>query len=182
VRNFLIRIGQSIRNNRKKNRREKMKYIKNEEAVSPVIGVILMVVITVIIAAILAVFSFGIGGPQKSPEVNLKYTASVDATAGSILKISHEGGDALILKDEKMTVTFASNGNDAITAAAPPAVPVSLDNAAGGWNTVALDTLAAGQTIEGGLDASAIVGTILEVKIVDTPTGQLISKSRVVVQ
>ncbi len=160
-----------------------MKNMKNENAVSPVIGVILMVVITVIIAAILAVFAFGIGGPQKSPEVNLKYTAVVDPVAGPMLKISHEGGDALILKDEKMTVTYASTGNDAITGLVPPAVPVALDNTAGGWNTVVgVDTLAAGQTIEGTLDAGAIVGTILEVKIVDTPTGQLISKSRVVVQ
>lgn len=161
---------------------KRIKSLKNEEAVSPVIGVILMVVITVIIAAILAVFAFGIGGPQKSPEVNLKFTAVIDPTAGSILRISHEGGDALILKDEKMTVTYASTGNDAITGAVPPATPVALDNAAGGWNTVALDTLAAGQIIEGPLDAGATVGTILEVKIVDTPTGQLISKSRVVVQ
>lgn len=155
---------------------------KNEEAVSPVIGVILMVVITVIIAAILAVFAFGIGGPQKSPEVNLRFTAIVDPLAGPILKISHEGGDALILKDEKMTVTFAADGTDAIDPAQVPPLAVALDNAAGGWNAVVLNTLAAGQIIEGPLGVTATVGTILEVKIVDTPTGQLISKARVVVQ
>ncbi|MCX9074472.1 MAG: type IV pilin N-terminal domain-containing protein, partial [Candidatus Methanoperedens sp.] len=99
---------------------------KHEDAVSPVIGVILMVVITVIIAAILAVFAFGIGAPTKAPATNLKYTAVFDSTT-STLTISHQGGDALILKDEKMTVTFAKNGNDAITAAVPPAVPVALD-------------------------------------------------------
>lgn len=154
---------------------------KNEQAVSPVIGVILMVVITVIIAAILAVFAFGIGGPQKSPEVNLRFTA-VDDGSVQTLKITHEGGDALILKDEKMTVTFAADGSDAITVGATP-VAVALDATVGTWQTpTALDTLAAGQVIEGALATTATTGTILEVKIVDTPTGQLISKARVVVQ
>ncbi len=40
-----------------------MKFMKNEEdAVSPVIGVILMVAITVILAAVIAAFVFGLGG------------------------------------------------------------------------------------------------------------------------
>ncbi len=161
-----------------------IKNMKNEDAVSPVIGVILMVVITVIIAAILAVFSFGIGGPQKSPEVNLRFAAVDDGAGNTVLKITHEGGDALILKDEKMTVVLASDGTtDAITNL-PTATQKALD-AAGGFQaaTSTINTLAAGQSIEGALsNTAAPAGTIVEVKIVDTPTGQLISKSRVVVQ
>lgn len=158
-----------------------MKHIKNEEAVSPVIGVILMVVITVIIAAILAVFSFGIGGPAKAPEVNLKYAAIMNSATNVTLKITHEGGDALILKDEKITITFAANGTDASRVISTP--PQSLQMDSTGWQTITtLDTLAAGQVIVGGLNVGAVTGTILEVKIVDTPTGQLISKARVVVQ
>jgi len=160
---------------------------KHEDAVSPVIGVILMVVITVIIAAILAVFAFGIGAPTKAPATNLKYTAVFDSvTTTSTLTISHQGGDALILKDEKMTVTFAKNGNDAITAAVPPAVPVALDATSTVWQTIpavpGLDTLAAGQSIGGPLDLTAITGEILNVQIVDVPTGQIISNTKVVVQ
>ncbi len=153
-----------------------MKYAKNEEAVSPVIGVILMVVITVIIAAILAVFAFGIGGPQKSPQVNLKYEAKYIDTGNQTLTIFHEGGDALILKDEKMAVTKASDGSTVLSGL--PADPTPLD-IAGGWNT-GQDTLAAGQSISGPI--AAAVGDILIVQIVDTPTGQMISKTRVVVQ
>ncbi len=159
-----------------------MKYIKNEDAVSPVIGVILMVVITVIIAAILAVFSFGIGGPAKAPEVNLKYSAVDNATANTTLKITHEGGDALILKDEKITVTYAANGTDALPIPLNPPQAVQMDATSTAWQTTTLDTLAAGQVISGPLAGGANTGTILEVKIVDIPTGQLISKSRVVVQ
>ncbi len=161
---------------------KRMKNIKNEEAVSPVIGVILMVVITVIIAAILAVFAFGIGGPAKAPEVNLRFSAVDNASANTTLKITHEGGDALILKDEKITVTYAANGTDAMPN--PQTIPQSLqmDASVGTWQLTTLDTLAAGQVIEGDLVAGAITGVILEVKIVDIPTGQLISKARVVVQ
>ena len=43
---------------------------KNEDAVSPVIGVILMVAITVILAAVIAAFVFGMAGNiQKSKVV-----------------------------------------------------------------------------------------------------------------
>jgi flagellin-like protein len=42
---------------------------KNEEAVSPVIGVILMVAVTVILAAIIAAFVFGMAGNVKSTKV-----------------------------------------------------------------------------------------------------------------
>ncbi|MBE0522213.1 MAG: type IV pilin N-terminal domain-containing protein, partial [Candidatus Methanoperedenaceae archaeon] len=52
-----------------------MKNMRNEEAVSPVIGVILMVVITVIIAAVMAVFAFGIGEPTKAPQAQLRFVA-----------------------------------------------------------------------------------------------------------
>ncbi|MCE8423204.1 MAG: type IV pilin N-terminal domain-containing protein, partial [Candidatus Methanoperedens sp.] len=41
-------------------------FSKNEDAVSPVIGVILMVAITVILAAVIAAFVFGLGGQQTS--------------------------------------------------------------------------------------------------------------------
>lgn len=48
---------------------------KNEDAVSPVVGVILMVAITVVLAAIIAAFVFGMGGGLKKT-----YTVSVTAT------------------------------------------------------------------------------------------------------
>ncbi|MDI6898925.1 MAG: type IV pilin N-terminal domain-containing protein [Methanolinea sp.] len=43
-----------------------MKIMKNDEAVSPVIGVILMVAITVILAAVIAAFVFGLAGTTGS--------------------------------------------------------------------------------------------------------------------
>ena len=50
---------------------------KNEEAVSPVIGVILMVAITVILAAVIAAFVFGMAG-------NIQKTKVVAATENRV--------------------------------------------------------------------------------------------------
>jgi archaeal type IV pilus assembly protein PilA len=48
---------------------ELMKFNKNDEAVSPVIGVILMVAITVILAAVIAAFVFGMTGNLTKPKI-----------------------------------------------------------------------------------------------------------------
>ena len=62
---------------------------KNEEAVSPVIGVILMVAITVILAAVIAAFVFGMAG-------NIQKTKVVAATEKrvntSYVTVTYQGG------------------------------------------------------------------------------------------
>jgi len=63
-------------------------FVQNEEAVSPVIGVILMVAITVILAAVIAAFVFGMAG-------NIQSTKSVAATAtqqGTDIIVTYQGG------------------------------------------------------------------------------------------
>ena len=66
-----------------------MKFLQDrEDAVSPVIGVILMVAITVILAAVIAAFVFGMAGSVQS-------TKSVAATArqvGDDIEITYQGG------------------------------------------------------------------------------------------
>ena len=65
-----------------------MNFKQNEEAVSPVIGVILMVAITVILAAVIAAFVFGMTG-------NVQSTKNVAATAkqvGTDVVITYQGG------------------------------------------------------------------------------------------
>jgi flagellin-like protein len=78
---------------------ETMKFTKNDEAVSPVIGVILMVAITVILAAVIAAFVFGMAGniqktkvvaataQQKGPtSIDITYAGGQDARDVSSLK------------------------------------------------------------------------------------------------
>ena len=65
-----------------------MKFLKGEDAVSPVIGVILMVAITVILAAVIASFVFGMAG-------SVQKTKAVAATArqeGNYYMITWQGG------------------------------------------------------------------------------------------
>jgi len=66
-----------------------MMNFKNEEAVSPVIGVILMVAITVILAAVIAAFVFGMTG-------NVQTTKTVGITASlnniQVLIVTVQGG------------------------------------------------------------------------------------------
>ncbi|MCZ7372942.1 MAG: type IV pilin N-terminal domain-containing protein [Candidatus Methanoperedens sp.] len=159
---------------------------KHEDAVSPVIGVILMVVITVIIAAILAVFAFGIGSPEKTPQANLKYQA-VEATP--VLQMSHEGGEPLILKNLQLTVkdivTPATIIYDSCVLDGVSACSASfVDPATSAYPTSGV--LAPGKVLEdpsvaagaGGIQS----GQMVRVQILYIPTGQMISDTQVVVQ
>ena len=84
-----------------------MKFNKNDEAVSPVIGVILMVAITVILAAVIAAFVFGmagnisktkvVAGTAQQPDANhivLTYQGGQDDASISWLKFTVNGDGA----------------------------------------------------------------------------------------
>ena len=61
----------------------------DEDAVSPVIGVILMVAITVILAAVIGAFVLGIGGSQEQvPQAQISFTNS---SSGDV-SAEHDGG------------------------------------------------------------------------------------------
>ena len=80
---------------------------KNDEAVSPVIGVILMVAITVILAAVIAAFVFGMSG-------NITKTKIVAVTAqqpdGKTITVTYQGGqDAQSFQSGNVTVSREMN-------------------------------------------------------------------------
>jgi flagellin-like protein len=80
---------------------------KNDEAVSPVIGVILMVAITVILAAVIAAFVFGMSG-------NISKTKTVAVTvqkinSSSISVMNNGGQDAQSLQNMSVTTSPAAN-------------------------------------------------------------------------
>ena len=62
---------------------------KNDEAVSPVIGVILMVAITVILAAVIAAYVFGMSGNVQKTKV---VAATAVMTTGGGIDITYQGG------------------------------------------------------------------------------------------
>ncbi len=77
---------------------------QNRDAVSPVVGVMLMLVVTIIIAAVVSAFSGGLGGSQqKTPQASI--TATFSQSDG--MSITHNGGDPLGFKS---TTLYLHNG------------------------------------------------------------------------
>ncbi len=82
---------------------------RNEEAVSPVIGVILMVAITVILAAVIAAFVFGLGGQQTAAPTASVVAANNPDTGGADVRIQHKGGDMLKGGEWKISIVKAGD-------------------------------------------------------------------------
>ncbi len=77
---------------------------RNEDAVSPVIGVILMVAVTVILAAIIAAFVFGMAGNVKSTKV---VAFTVERTGTNTVGATFMGGqDASSIASVSATGTY----------------------------------------------------------------------------
>jgi hypothetical protein len=68
----------------------------NEQAISPVVGVMLMLVVTIIIAAVVSGFAGGaVQGQKKVPQASIQGQYSIS----NGLQIIHAGGDPLALND-----------------------------------------------------------------------------------
>ncbi|PSQ02339.1 type IV pilin [Halobacteriales archaeon QS_4_69_31] len=77
----------------------------DDDAVSPVIGVILMVAITVILAAVIASFVLGLGNsateqtPTTSFTFDFEQTDEYSGTAYGFVKVTHDGGDSIATEE-----------------------------------------------------------------------------------
>jgi flagellin-like protein len=94
--------------------------LNDDDAVSPVIGVILMVAITVILAAVIATFVLGLGEQVSQTSPNASFTFDYnETTSGSdsfgdsptsgILTITHAGGPNI--NAEQLSVSGNSPGS-----------------------------------------------------------------------
>ena len=63
----------------------------DDDAVSPVIGVILMVAITVILAAVIGTFVLGLGSEIETTEPQAQFSFDSDSNAQKVT-ITHDGG------------------------------------------------------------------------------------------
>lgn len=80
----------------------------DEEAVSPVIGVILMVAITVILAAVIAAFVFELGGSLKKPYI----VGAIAYQENANVRITYQGGpDSMSLYQINVTVADGEVNN-----------------------------------------------------------------------
>ncbi|WP_246982348.1 type IV pilin [Halorientalis marina] len=77
---------------------ELKRLLHDDDAVSPVIGVILMVAITVILAAVIASFVLGLGGNQQAtPTASFTFDFTDPDASGDdpYLAVTHDGGDTI---------------------------------------------------------------------------------------
>ncbi|MDS0243685.1 MULTISPECIES: type IV pilin N-terminal domain-containing protein [unclassified Haloferax] len=86
---------------------------KDESAVSPVIGVILMVAITVILAAVIGTFVLGLGDQvgDTSPQASFSFDFDNDVSdtdTDAQLVITHESGTSI--SADRLTVTVDGTG------------------------------------------------------------------------
>lgn len=86
-----------------------MNFRENEDAVSPVIGVILMVAITVILAAVIAAFVFGMSGNVDTQ----KRVAATATQQGTSIVVTYQGG-ADYLSVTNLTVTVTNSTGEAV--------------------------------------------------------------------
>jgi len=82
-----------------------MKSKTQNDAVSPVVGVMMMLVVTIIIAAIVSAFAGGaVSGQKKAPQATITGKYSI----ANGLEITHAGGDPLATNDLAFTIRDSS--------------------------------------------------------------------------
>ncbi|WP_226023206.1 type IV pilin [Halomicrobium salinisoli] len=125
--------------------------LERDDAVSPVIGVILMVAITVILAAVIASFVLNLGdqAQQSTPQASFDFEYTNQTL--DKLRMTHETGDTIQTDRLSVTVSGAEDNNDD---------PINMDGdafggsevAAGDWgevNQTSLDGSASGIDLSG---------------------------------
>jgi flagellin-like protein len=69
--------------------------IHDDDAVSPVIGVILMVAITVILAAVIASFVLGLGDQAQQATPQASFSWEYEEGTSQNVSVTHDGGDSI---------------------------------------------------------------------------------------
>ena len=82
------------------------KIFRNDRAVSPVIGVVLMVAITVILAAAIGSSVFGQSPAKSAPQANINAKLANNTS----ITIEHLGGDTIVWENSQIHFTY-ENGS-----------------------------------------------------------------------
>ena len=153
-----------------------------DDAVSPVIGVMLMLSITIIIAAVLMAFAGGMADTKPAtPSVDLS-AEFVKSDEGIVLRLSHNGGDALNPKDIKVTAYVASASSSGEQLIIKDLIPA--DDTA--WNAGESILLTADKTKSLlGIDdvsSAAEKSTPVEIGIYHTPSTNVIYHATILIE
>ena len=153
-----------------------------DDAVSPVIGVMLMLSITIIIAAVLMAFAGGMADTKPAtPSVDLS-AEFVKNGSDIVLRLSHNGGDALNPKDIKLTayVTTLDASSESIT--------LSSIFTETSWKAGDIIVLKADETQslldldESGINNAAKLSTPVDIRIHHIPSSEVIMQNTILME
>ncbi len=116
---------------------------QDEDAVSPVIGVILMVAITVILAAVIGTFVLGLGDQVQSsaPNANFQFEYSGNfGSGGGTLTVAHNGGQDV----ERANIDIQVGGDLAWDGESPTSAQAWSSSVTNNFGT----TVSTGDTVE----------------------------------
>jgi len=86
---------------------------RKDDAVSPVVGVLLMLVVCIIIAAVVSGFAGGlVSEEEKAPQVALDTSVTVGDSGALTLVIKHKSGDPINTKNVKLVTTWTNATNE----------------------------------------------------------------------
>jgi len=114
----------------------------DDDAVSPVIGVILMVAITVILAAVIATFVLGLGDQVSNTSPQASFSTDWEGSSGSAdaLEITHSGGDTIKASDLYVRGDYGDGAGNMDIAWTDGAYGSSSDISAGNSLTIGTET------------------------------------------
>ena len=89
----------------------------DDEAVSPVIGVILMVAITVILAAVIATFVLGLGDQisNTAPQASFSFDYTENSGGIDTLEVTHNGGETISANEVVGAVSGAEDSSSSVS-------------------------------------------------------------------
>ncbi|WP_435195493.1 type IV pilin [Natronomonas sp. EA1] len=143
------------------------KLFKDDDAVSPVIGVILMVAITVILAAVIGTFVLGLGDQvqDSAPTASWTFetqTYTLSSTDFTAVQITHDGGDSI----DGANVLVSVNGEQAYAADGSDfAVKAFTGTISAGSSTTIVGAGSDANVPDGGNDKFTVDGSDLDIDI-----------------
>lgn len=149
---------------------------KDEKAVSPVIGVILMVAITVILAAAIGSSVFSKGTAESAPQASLNMKAGDiydTKQKQAIVKIEHLGGDAINVSSISTKIIVAIDNEPSKSAT------VANNDGSNDYTLSVGDIKAFKISDDNNTSVDVKSGTIVNIKMIDKTTNQLICDKNV---
>jgi len=142
-------------------------FFTDDDAVSPVIGVILMVAITVILAAVIASFVLGLGQSTGDSTPTITFEADYSASDGELTVSASQVGDSVDAKD----IHF--KGGDGTNSVAVDFSGATLSGSTNGVgvsaNIGADDSIEAGDQIVLGQSGGTTLGSSYDIDIIWNP-------------